>query len=82
MEHLTGNEPFEAAQDVLAAEPFCLAAFGVDLGLLMPAQPHHRDAMQAGIGLTVAAPVQPMMSLVAGAGLQRAGTTDGRDRSF
>jgi len=42
MEHLTGDEPFEAPEDVLVAEPFCLAAFSVGLGLLMPAQPHGR----------------------------------------
>jgi hypothetical protein len=76
MEHLPGDEPLEAAQNVLVAEPFCLAAFGRGLGLLMPAQPHHSNAMQGGIGLPVAAPVLPVMSSVAGAGLQRAGTAD------
>ena len=49
MEHLTGDEPLEAPEDVLVAEPFCLAPFGVGLGLLMPPKPHNRDAMQGGI---------------------------------
>ncbi len=65
MEHLPGYESLEAAQDVLVAEIFCLAAFRVGLGLLMPAQSHHRDAMQGGIGLAVAASVQPVMASVA-----------------
>ena len=65
MEHLPGDEPLEASQDVLVAQPFRLATFGVGLGLLMPAQPHHRDAMQGGIGLAIAAPVQPVMPSVA-----------------
>jgi len=82
MEHLPGDEPLEAAQDVLVAQPFRLASFGVGLGLLMPAQPHHRDAMQSGIGLTIASPVEPVMPSVAGAGLQRAGTADRSERGF
>ncbi len=82
MEHLPGDEPLEAAQDVLAAEPFCLAAFRVGLGLLMPPQSHHRDAMQGGIGLAIAAAVQAVMPSVAGAGLQGAGTADGGECSW
>jgi hypothetical protein len=82
MEHLPGDEPLEAAQNVLVAEPFCLAAFGIGLGLLMPALPHHSNAMQSGIGLPVAAPVQPVMPSAAGAGFQRAGTADGRECGF
>jgi hypothetical protein len=41
MEHLPGDEPFEAAQ------------------------PHHSDAMQGGIGLANATPIQPVMPTVA-----------------
>jgi len=40
-----GDEPLGAPEDALVAEPFCLAPFGLVLGLLMPAQPHNRDAM-------------------------------------
>lgn len=36
------------------AQSFCLPVFGVGLGLLMPAQPHHRHAMQSGMGVAVA----------------------------
>ena len=49
MEHLPGDESLEAAQDVLVAEPFCLAPLGVGLGMLMPARSNHCDAMQGGI---------------------------------
>lgn len=75
MEHLPGDEPFKAAQDVLVAEPFCIAAFGVGPGLLMPAQPHHSDAMQGGVGLAIATPIQPVMPTVAG--MSRVNQVDG-----
>jgi len=49
MEHFPGDEPLEAAQDVLVAEPFCFAPFGVGLGLLMPAQSHHGVADRSAL---------------------------------
>ena len=79
MEYLPGDAALDAAQAVFVAEPFYLARFGTGLGLLMPAQPHHSNAMLSGIGRPVAATVQPVMPSVTGAGLQRAGSADGSE---
>ena len=59
-EHLAGDEPFETAQDLPFREPLLRATGGVGLGLLIPSQSHHGDAVQGGIGLPVAATVQAM----------------------
>jgi len=76
IKRLPGEEPFEAAQDVLVAEPFCFAALGVGPNLLIPAQHHHSDAMRVGVGLAIATPIQPVMTAVACTRLQAAFAAD------
>lgn len=66
------------------ASSYGLAAFDVDLHVSLLAQPHLRYLILGGIGigLAVASPVPPEMSSVAGAGVQWAGTPDGRECRF
>src|SRR5215217_665771 len=61
----------EAADDVLAGLALGGAPGGVVAGRLVPAQPHDHDAVQRGVGLAVAAPVQAMAAGLARGGLHR-----------
>ena len=75
MKDLPGNEAFEAAQDVGFREPFTNPSGRVGLGLFVPAQPDHGDAVQGGIGLAVTATVQAVPVGLARAGRQGADCT-------
>ena len=65
-EHLAGNEPFEATQDLRFREPLLRSVGGISLGLLIPSQPHHGDAVQSRIGLAVPSVPSPVQAMAVG----------------
>ena len=53
MEHLPCDEAFQTTHDLGFGAPFFQPPRRVGLGLLVPTQAYHDDAMQGGIGLAV-----------------------------
>ena len=53
MEHLPCGEAFQTTHDLGFGAPFFQPPRRVGLGLLVPTQAYHDDAMQGGIGLAV-----------------------------
>jgi hypothetical protein len=62
--------------------PWAGAPGGVVAGGLVPAQPHHHDAVQRGVGLAVAAAVEAVPDGLAGGGLHRRGAAQRRERGL
>src|SRR6266487_6769155 len=66
---LAGEVALEAADHLPASLALLEPAGHVGLGAGVVAQPHHHDAVQGGVGLAVAAAVEPVADGLAGAGL-------------
>jgi hypothetical protein len=74
-EDLAGDVALETAHDFAVGSALGGATSGVVAGGLVPAQPHQRDPVQRGVGLPVAAAIQPMPGGLASGGLDWAGAT-------
>ncbi len=65
-EDFASDISFEAADNLGLAHSFRGAASHVCLGPVVKTKPDHNDAMESGIGLTVATAVEPMPVGLAG----------------
>jgi len=82
-EDLAGNVAFQAAHDLWGVQSFGSAARHVAAGLGVVAHAGEHDAIQRGVGLAVAAAVEPIPAAgLAGAGGQRSDATQMRPRAF
>jgi hypothetical protein len=70
---LTGHIALEAADDLALGQALSGAAFHRGDGRRMPAHPDHDDPEQRGVGLPVAAPVEPVTAGLARGGRDGAG---------
>src|SRR5215208_4284287 len=78
-EDLAGDVALEAPHDLSAGPALGGAAGGVVAGGLVPAQSDEHDPVEGGVGLPVAAAVEPMPDGLAGGRLDRAGTAQRRE---
>lgn len=60
MKNLPCDEAFQATHDLSFAAPFFQPPRRIGLGLLVPTQTYHDDAMQRGIGLAVTSAIEAM----------------------
>ena len=82
MVELAGEVAFEAADNLGGGLAFGAAAGDVGAGGSVPAQPDDGDAVEGGVGLEVAAAVEPVSGGLAGGGGDRAGAADGGEGGF
>lgn len=76
MEHLASDEPIQTAEDLLVAQTFTPAPFGVVPRGVVVSQLYNSDAMECGIRLAVAARIESMPASVSRTGWQRTHSTE------
>src|SRR4051794_11527608 len=80
---LAGDVAFQAADDVFLGEPVAGSSFDVGHGRRVPAHADDDDAVERGVRLSVAAPVEAVPAAgLAGSGGDRAGAAQLRERGF
>ena len=82
MVDLTGDEAFEAPEDVLFREPFGESALRVSDRGLVVSESADRDHVEGGVGLSIAAAVQTHPLGFAGGDRYRCDTTEPREHGF
>jgi hypothetical protein len=82
LRRLAGDVALDAADDLLTGLALSGAPGGVVAGGLVVAQPHDHDAVQRGVGLAVAAAVEPVPAGLAGGGLHRGGAAQRDERGL
>src|SRR6266516_2637235 len=76
---LAGDVAFEAAHDLTFALALAGAAVDVGRGGLLVAHADEDDAVECGVGLAVAAPVEPVAVCLARGGVDRGGAAEHRE---
>src|SRR4051812_25493730 len=71
VEELTGDHALEAADDLFLGQALLRAAVDVGTGAGVPAHPGESEAVQGGVGLSVAAAVESVAVGLAGGGRDR-----------
>src|SRR5665647_2612729 len=79
---LAGDVAFEAAHDFAFALALAGAAVDVGPGRLVVAHADKDDAVERGVGLAVAAPVEPVAVCLARGGVDRGGAAEHREGGF
>src|SRR6266511_2313552 len=81
-EDFSGHVALEAADDLLLGLALGGAPGEVVAGGLVPAQPHDHDPVERGVGLAVAAAVEPIPAGLAGGGLDGGAAAQRGERGF
>ena len=79
---LAGDVAFEASNDFFLGHAFFGASLHVVAGAGVPAQAAEYDAVERGVGLPVAAAVEPVPGCLAGAGGDRGDAAEHGERGF